>query len=177
MTDPNSYYGEVWHTHVIHDASYFGVLFYSGNRMVGMDQLGMALEAGVEYVTFTYYTGSGLSPVSVVDASSEVVLPLQQDQLEFDIMYFSPLWETSSSTTVRVAFLGDRSKYVPFSRGRFPLVSSDGEILTVVSVGYVPELDFAFVSQEGDVERLTARCVSILTHFKSGLLAFTKKFR
>ncbi len=162
VTDPNSAYGEVWSTHVWHDRGslYYGVLFYSENKIndsATPEEFGLSLNVGTDYLTSSY--SSGMADASVLSAaSSNLSLPLQDD-LTFDIMYFSPLLTANvNASGEKVAFVGDLSKYVPFSRGRFSDVTFDGETLSVTSVGNVAALTFAFVSADGNVEELTVTC-------------------
>ena len=166
VTDPNSGYGEVWHTHVTQAGSYFGLIFLSAVNSVSdpvkPSQLGLSLEGGgAEYLVSSY--ANGLSGSSVVTANSDLELP-EQENTEFDIWYMSPLWEiTGGVAGEKVAFVGDLTKYVPFSRGRFPEVAFQNQVgevggsLTVTSVGNVADLSFAFVTSEGIIEELTVK--------------------
>ncbi len=158
VTDPTSAYGEIWYTHVTHSQQhYFGILFVSENLItdnVKTTQLGLKLDEDTDYVLFSM--SSKLADSAVINYEAEPALPIQ-DRHEFDLLYLSPLWGDLASGE-RIAFVGDMTKYVPFSRARFSSVDYDTEngAVLITSVGHVEEITFAIEDENGDIQELIA---------------------
>lgn len=138
VTDPVSGVGEIWQTRVTLDGLYYGVVLVAENKIAKEvspnEDLGLDLAAGQDYLLHGFYNPYNV----VVNSESKLSLPIF-GYYEFDLLYMSPIWNVSDSTR-RVAFVGDASKYVPFSAQRFTAAHfvSEDDNLVIESLGSVP---------------------------------------
>ena len=101
--DPTSSYGEIWSSQVTLDDWTFGVLLVAENkitRMVTTSDLGLSLAPSPQlYLVHAFYDNQTFNVIDSATASE--LLPEQQQQ-QFDLFYFSPLW-SSADETIKVA--------------------------------------------------------------------------
>lgn len=145
--------GEIWSSFVSLDELIYGVVFIAENTIPGPVtpwQLGLNLSPGIQYVMASHYNPESLT---LLDTSQEVSLDIMKEH-EFDLMYFVPLMETEG---LKVGLLGERQKFVPFSKDRFIEVGLSNQFFTVKSIG-TTEVSLIFLAQN-ELTIKTIRCL------------------
>ncbi|TRY70847.1 hypothetical protein TCAL_01214 [Tigriopus californicus] len=144
--------GEIWSSFVSLDGLIYGVVFGAENsisRPVTPWQLGLNLTPGVQYVVARHYNSESLI---LLDDSQELSLELMEEH-EFELLYFVPMMEIEG---FQIGLLGERQKFVPFSKDRFIGVGLSNQFLTLKSTG-TTEVTLILKSQ-GELSSKTINC-------------------
>lgn len=150
--------GEIWSSNSRVGGLDFGLTLVVGNqigRSIVISELGLNLEPDTVYLMTAFYDPTLVHRVTM---ESLITLPIM-DEFEFELYYFSPVLSTFE---YQVAFVGDSTKFVPFSSSRYNEVRLEpSNQLTVTSQGGVGSQ--VYVSTDGfNFEAISMTCSGTL---------------